>query len=173
MSYASNPARMIYRFLDTNGDGSGSKDHIGDMTATDIKFTADVDTVITRLIIYIEDGTGFKADLYGLLTALPNGWSLKVQDELDADVIDLTDGVVVKTNSRIGAFCFDVDVKSWGVGAGDEGLVARWTFEKAGSPLFIPAGYSLVIEFNDNFTGLIHHTFQAQGYTVSDRTPTL
>jgi len=173
MSYAPNPARMIYRFLDTDGDGTGSKDHIGDMTATDILYIADADCVLTRLIIYVEDGSGFKADLYGLLTALTNGWALKIRDGADAEVLDLTDGVVVKTNSRIGAFCFDVDVKSWGVGVGNEGLVARWTFEKAGSPLYLPAGYRLVVELNDNFTGLVHHTFQVQGYAVSDRTPTL
>ena len=164
------PSRMVYRYLDTVGDGSGTKDAIGNMIGTPLKFTATEDSAIYRMIIYIEDGNGFKASLYGALPSLTNGWELKVKDSGDNTLLDLTDGISIHHNSQIGQVCFDVDVKDWGAGAGNEGLIARWTFERSGSPIFLTAGNSLVVELNDNFTGLVHHTFAVQGFVATQRT---
>ena len=164
------PEDAIYRFLDTNGNGTGTQNAVGDYSVTPDEFyyQADHECSIFRLVIHIEDTTGFQAQDYGNITSgLANGYSLETKDIGGTQTLDLCDGQVIKTNAEIGRFCYDVDLKTWG--AGNEVLQARWTFAKAGRPLHLQAGERLSITFNDDFTGLIEHFFMIQGYRVYDR----
>lgn len=158
------PEAAYYRFLDTNGDGTGTQNAVGDYSVTpqEFYFEPDVDAKIHRMIIHIEDTSGFQAQDYGNITGgLTNGYSLSVRDNGN-EILDLCDGLLIQTNAEIGRYCYDVDVKTWG--AGNEALQARWTFDKAGAPLVINAGYRLSITLNDDLTGLIEHYFMIQGY---------
>lgn len=160
--------KPLYRYLDTNGDGTGTKNANGDYSSTADEFylapSAGEIMRIRRLMISIGDTSGMQAQEYGNLgSALSNGISLSyVSDRLGT--IDLMDGVPVLTNSQWGDLCYDVARKSWG--AGNELLLARWTFVKAGEYLRLNGDKSdkLSITFNDDFSGLLSHYFFCQGF---------
>ena len=159
------PDRAYYRFLDTNGDGTGTQNAVGDYSITpeEFYFQPDTDAHIWRMIIHIEDTSGFQAQDYGNITGgLTNGYCLEVKDDNDNVLLDLCDGLKIQTNAEIGRYCYDVDVKTWG--AGNEVGQARWTFAKAGYPLVINNGFKLSVTFNDDLSGLIEHYFMLQGY---------
>jgi len=165
---------IISRYLDDVGDGSGNKNANGDYTTPDIFFIqpgAGEIYRIARLIISVEDGTGFTAVKYGNLAALTNGIQIRVQGD-SGTIIDLTDNVPIKSNSHYGRTCYDVALKDWG--AGDQLLCARWTFEKHGQMLRLDGdadgGERLEVLLSDNFTGINFHYFLAQGYKESDPT---
>lgn len=163
-------ARIFSRYLDTNGIGTGTKNANGDYsTVSDIFYIqppAGTQYEINRMIVEIEDTAGFQAEEYGNLgAALTNGITVREQNG-DGTVIDLTDGIPIKTNAGWGALCYDVDLKTWG--AGDEVLLVRWTFATAGNPLFLNGDSldRLEVILNDNFTGLVEHYFLVQGIEV-------
>lgn len=165
--------RPFFRYLDATGDGSGNKNFNGDYSlgqeiayfngfrndTNDLSETCEVH----RMIISYEDTAGMQAEEYGnLAAALTNGIEIKLIDD-DGTIIDLTDGIPIKTNAQWGQLCYDVDVKSWG--SGNELLVARWTFSKAGGPLTVnpSKNVQLAVYLDDNFTGLLSHYFMVQG----------
>ena len=167
MTAAGPQFNLLHRFLDTNGDGSGNKDAIGNYLATPTDFylqpPAGYIYRISRIIVSVEDTTVMQAQEYGNLGGpLTNGIAIKYTR--NDEEIFLTDDHTIKTNADWGAFAFDVDIKAWG--AGNEFLVTRWTFSKSGQfvRLVGNAGDKLVASLSDNFTGLINHHFLAQGY---------
>ena len=158
------PSEAIFRFLDTAGDGTGTKNAIGDYSTPDeFFFSYPKDVEIERMVIHISD-TAMTQDQYGDLTALSTGYSVSVIDSAGATVLDLTDGVPIKKNADFGRYCYDVNHQSWGTTPTNEFVQARWTFSKAGHPLYLAAGSKLSITFSDNLTGLIEHYFMIQGY---------
>lgn len=163
------PDGSIYRFLDTNGDGTGGKSANGDYSVTpeEFSFKASKRSRINRMIIHIEDTTGAASSDYGNIAGgLSNGYSVVVKDEAGTTIKDLTDGIPIKTNMGLGRYCYDVDLKTWA--AGDEAVQVRWTFAKAGLALKLYPNYSLSITFNDDLTGLVDHTFMVQGYEYQE-----
>ena len=164
----------FYRYLDAVGDGSGAKNFNGDyssvqgvarLNATKVNTDFDRALSVERLIVSVSDTTGFTAQKYGNLAALTNGIEIKLMDD-DGEVLDLTDEIPVKTNAQWAQLCYDVDVKSWG--SGDELLVVRWTFSKAGAPLILNCNKNayLAVYLDDNLDGLLSHYFMVQGRVV-------
>jgi len=157
----------FYRYLSTTGATGGTKNAVGDYSssATDFYFVATPGPAwVERLILYIEDTKGMEPEEYGNLgAALTNGWSIKVKDADDVVLLDINDGIPVKTNAGIGRMCYDVDLKAW-TNTTNEVVLARFTFSRAGSELKLNAGEKLVITLNDSFVGLIDHYFQIQGH---------
>ena len=162
----------FFRFLDLNGDGTGTKNAIGDYSTPDIFYiqpAAGVVYRVARMIVSIEDGGGMRAERYASLgAALSTGVQVRVQND-SGTVIDLTNGIPITSNALWGSACYDVDVKSWG--AGNDILLVRWTFERAGQMLRLDgdANERLEVVLSDDFTGVVGHYFMAQGYdeTVS------
>ena len=159
---------IISRFLDTNGDGTGSINANGDYSSAAgifyIQPSINENYRIARMLVSIEDTAGMQADEYGNIgSALTNGITLRKQNDLGT-IVDYTDSNPVKTNSQWGGFCYDVDLKTWG--AGNELIVVRWTFTRAGQFIRLSGQDSerLEIVVNDNLTGLVSHKFLAQGY---------
>lgn len=162
------PDKQIFRFLDTNGDGSGTTNAIGDYSLGVEEFyiqpPAPDAYMISRMIVCIEDTASMRAERYGnLAAALTNGIQVFVDDGT-TEILDLVDNDPVKTNAGWGRHCYDADVKSWG--AGDELLLVRWTFEKSGHPILLESAHRLVVSCNDDLTGLVAHNFQVQGYIL-------
>lgn len=160
----------IYRYLDTNGDDTGDINAIGDYSSTPevfyIQAPAGVKYELHRMIVAVEDGSGFRAERYGnLAAALTNGITIQCLND-DGVTCNLTDNRPIKTNAQWGMLCYDVELKSWG--AGDELLLARLTFEKAGEPLIIDGDMSgrLEVQLNDDFTGLVEQHFMIQGISL-------
>ena len=150
---------------DTVGNGTGTKNAVGNYASAAQKFLvtapSDGELHVYRLILTIRDTGSFDAEDYGNGVALTNGIECGVYDASDNLAYDLLDGEKVFSNSDWGRYCFDVDVKTWG--AGDEYLVARWTFSKFGGPIQIQDGESVGVELNDNFTALVEHYFCFEG----------
>lgn len=155
----------IYRFLDTNGNGTGTKVANGNYSGAveQFYFESDGYCQLHRMIVHLEDTTGFQAEEYGNLgSVLTNGISIKVIDSDGVTVLkDLTDGLPIKSNAQWARVCYDVQLYDWG--AGNQALGVRWTFEKSGSPISLSEGERLVVELNDDLTGLLDHTFMVQG----------
>jgi hypothetical protein len=165
----------IYQHLDINGDGTGTKNAIGNYTgsAEIFYFQPDAGKIarITRMIVLIRGPkTSFYTDSYGSVGELTNGVTVRVQDD-SGTTVQLTNGIPVKTNGNWGHFCFDAEVYPSSVGNNDTYLRVRWTFEKAGYPLRLVGDNNerLEVVLNDDFTGggsggLVEHYFHAQGY---------
>ena len=171
--YISVPAhRILSRYLDTNGDGTGTKDAIGNYSGAVEEFYIQPGATevfhILRMIVSIEDTTGMQPEEYGNLgNALSNGVS--VGYEVDGvEAVDLTDGLPIKTNAQWGSLCYDVDVKNWGNTPTDELVVVRWTFARSGTNIRL-SGFNatpdrLVVSLNDSLIGLVAHRFLVQGF---------
>jgi len=161
---------LISQLLSTAGDGTGTVDATGTYTvaAPGIFYIAPAAGQIFqihRIIMSLEDETGFKAETFGKESALTNGWTLK--HERDGVVItDFTNGIAIKTNARFGDFCFDVDVKNWANTPTNELLLARFTFAKFGQPLRLIGDDSdiLVARFQDTMTAFLSLQIVAQGF---------
>lgn len=158
----------LFRHLDTNGDGTGTIVANGNYSgAAEIFYIqpgAGEIYRLQRMIVSLEDTNGFSAQEYGNLgSALTNGITVRVQND-SGTVYELTDGDPVKTNAKWGAFCYDVDLKTWG--AGDEFLLVRWTFSRTGQPMRLVGDNNerLEVVLNDDFSGLVDQTFIVQGY---------
>lgn len=158
--------QSLSRFLDLDGDGTGTKNAIGDYSTADtlyIQPAAGTVYRIERMLVSIEDGVGMRAERYGgLAAALTNGVTVRVADD-SGTILDLTDGLPIKSNAGWGSYCYDVDIKAWG--AGNELLLVRWTFAKAGVPLRLDGDNNerLEVILNDDMTGLVSHYFMVQG----------
>lgn len=165
MAQVIDPQEPFFRFLDTVGDGTGTingnLDYSG--AAADLKYIAPGPGVnVARMIITVEDATGMRAERYGSLgAALTNGIKLIHLNVDGTDRHDLTNGLPIKTNAQWGAYCYDVELKEWG--AGNEFLLVRWTFEKAGSGIHLHPNEALAVRLNDDLRGLVNHNFQIQG----------
>ena len=165
------PQKMpLFRLLDTNGDGSGTTNAIGDYdpTAEIFYIQPPAGTVyrIARMIVHAEDGPSMTAEEYGNLgSALTNGIAVRVQDD-SGTIVSLTDDFLIKSNAHWAAMCFDADVKTWGVTPSNELLAVRWTFTKAGQYIRLDGDNNerLEVLLNDEFDGLVSHYFFVQGY---------
>ena len=162
---------LILRFLDTNGNGTGTKNAIGDYSVspnqnTEFYYEATQYSELHRLIIHISDTTGMQSQDYGNIgSGLTTGYTIQIKNATDGVILDLCDGTVIKTNGSIGRYCYDVDLKNWG--SGDEFIQARWSFSKGGSPIVLEPNWKISITLNDDCSGLLEHYFMVQGTVES------
>lgn len=160
---------VLQRFLDTVGDGSGGKNATADFSAASAIFfiqpSAGVSYRITRLLIHIGDGNGFNATGYGAGNALVTGIQVRIEND-SGTLVDLTDGMLVKSNGGWGAHCFDVGWNEFGQAANNEIVNVRWTFERSGQMIRLVGSNNerLEVVLKDDLTGLISHNFKINGY---------
>ena len=156
----------FFRYLDTNGNGTGTKNANGNYASAADDFYIDADEAmkIYRMIVYIEDVGTFDSGVYGSAITLTNGIRCYVADASGTEVQDLFDGVDVFTNDGWARVCHDLTIH--GFAAGNTAATVRWTFSNAGGPIFLPEGYRLVVTLNDNLSGLVSHYFNVQGVYV-------
>jgi hypothetical protein len=156
---------IFARYLDTNGDGTGIKLATGNYSSAAEQF------YLQRLIVYIEDALSgqLDPDEYGAVATLTNGILVQVRDSSETVITDYTDGIPIKSNGQWQRVCFEVTSLS---GASNASLAARWQFNEfvpkgyeyeGETPLVLTGGEKLVVTVNDDLTGLISHTFMAQG----------
>lgn len=156
----------IYRYLDTNGDGTGTKNANvnGSITPVTFKIVPEIRSMkIYRMMIQIEDAGTLAADKYGVLALLTNGMLLQVRKVSDDSVVlDFLDGIPVKDNQGWARHCFDHDPHDYGPPT-DASISYRLSFNRAGFPLHLDADHYLCIVVQDDLTGLLGHYFQVQG----------
>lgn len=159
--------KPLYRFLDTVGDGSGTKSAVGNYASATkffIKPKPGQLFIIARMIVNIVDATVAEAEKYGAMPALSNGIVVK-KTANGALVVDYTDGVPIKTNAGWGQVCYDVSNHDWGSLQDDDFIQVRWTFEKASQPLYLNGDKQEQLEviLHDDFTDLVRQYFMIQG----------
>ena len=175
VSVGSGQTNLLYRFLTDDGTTTGTKDAIGNYSGAAEEFYIEPGPGqvfhIARLIVSIEDGSAFAVSEYGNMgAALTNGVKVEVRSGSHAaptTVLDLMDGLAVTTNGEWGCHNFDVANLDWG--AGNQMLLARWTFSATDGELRIDgdAGERLSVILEDDLSALVHHRFLVQGYIVS------
>ena len=161
------PADQLFRYLDTNGDGTGMKDATGDYSSAATYFYIEAPQnetyVLNRMIVKIRGSTGgLSADGYGNIAALTNGILVHVRNAAGSVILDLTDGLAVKLNADWNRLCFDAEPVTYG--AGDNFVIVRWTFANSGSPIVLSPGQSFGLLMNDNLSSLNGHFFHVQGF---------
>ena len=156
----------FYRYMDTIGDGSGNKNFNGDysLAAEQAILKPPVGMVMEceRMLVSLHASKGMTVQIYGSDVALTNGIQIKTADDI-GDLKNITDSVPIKKNADWGALCYDVDFKTWGTG--NEELLVRFTFSKAGKPIRLDGnrGEKLIVGLFDDHSGSIEHKFQVQG----------
>lgn len=163
------------RHLDTVGDGTGSRLATGDYSGgggTDFLIKPAPNQVlhIHRLLVFFE-ASAIAADAYGAVAAgaLTNGIQIMVRNDNEV-LMDITDSHGITTSATWAHFCYDAQALAWG--AGNEFLMARWTFARGGSPLIIrgddvnavaPNGERFLLHLEDSFEHLVDQRFIVQG----------
>jgi len=169
--------RGIWRYLDTNGDGTGDIDQVA---ATDVVVTGGTYPVA----FYIQPPHGKAYDIYRMIfsmsdtgtidsggygnngTPLSGGIKIALFNTAADLGRELTAGLDIKQTGHWMRSCYDGAIA--GFGLGDEYFTVRWTFAKAGGPIHLKAGESLrMLVYNDlKNQGLNTHLAQVQGVEV-------
>lgn len=158
----------FFRYLDTVGDGSGTKNANGDYSSELVEFYVesqeedDAALIVSRMIVTIRDQGNFSTAGYGAAAALTNGFTIQVRDSDETVLLDLTDGLVIQTNGDWSRECYDVQPIA--LGGGDSYMSVRWTFAKSGRAIRLNKGHRLAVRLNDSFTFLTGQFFNVQGY---------
>jgi hypothetical protein len=118
---------------------------------------------VERLIVLIEDGN-MPPDEYGELGALTNGIQVIVTGDSRATNV-ISGSLPIKTNTHWSRRCFD-GAPIQGFAAGNSVFRVRWTFERAGQDIRLVGDENdhLDVRLDDNFSGLVDHTFFFDGY---------
>lgn len=165
----------IYRVLDTDGDGTGTTNAIGNYSAGagEIFFIQPAPGEIfriERMLVYLRGKKGdIKLDRYGKDSALTTGIHVRTQNDVGT-ITDLTNGDPVKRFGGWMKVCFDVAAPGVeNVDYADDNIFgARWTFSRAGYPIRLVGDNNerLEVVLNDDFTGreIYEHKFKVQGY---------
>ena len=172
---------IFSKHLDTNGDGTGIKNAIGDYSVTpEIFYIQPSSTEIIRvwrMMVLVSGPKGrFYTDSYGSRDMLTNGVQVRAQDD-SGTLIDFTDDVTIKTNGEWGQFCYDAEVYAGTLGNLNTYLRVRWTFANSGYPLRLVGANNerLEVVLNDDFSlnngtsdPLVEQYFVVQGYFESN-----
>ena len=163
-------SKLFSEFLSINGEDNTHSITNANATLTTFSIAPAAGKVLelNRILITVQDSGVIDATDYGAIAGgLTNGMTLSVHDA-DGLKYLLTDShKPIKTNVDWGAYCYDVEDKSWGTG--DNFLVARWTFAKSGKPVYLRGDRSerLVLETADTMSALVEHLVLAQGYYIT------
>lgn len=160
--------RPFEHYLDTNGDGTGVFNAIGDYSAavTDFYYAPPVGVTvdIAKLIIHVADKTAFSFDGYGGLPAgtVVNGIEILVE-RLGVTVLHLTNGVPVKTNASLAHL--NTDYSKITFASNYEASSVSFDITSFDTPLQMHGdlGDKLIVRLHDPFIGLDDHHFIAYG----------
>lgn len=167
----------IWQFADTDGDGGGTIEAIGDYSAGGLGLTefaiapgAGEIYRIARLLVTVTDTGSFDSGAYGNNVTLANGIEIHVRNGTPNGastlVQNLTGVVPIITNTDWAAYCYDLALYTFG--AGPQVMVVRWTFSRAGVSVVLDgdAGDYLAVRLFDDFTDLDGHVFNFQGIVL-------
>lgn len=157
---------QIVQYLDTNGDGTGTVDMVGNYagspTAFKIVAPAGQQYTLTSMVFQTWDTGAFAPGSYGASGApLTNGLVVGIYDDQGNPIVTLP-----RTIKR-GADWQGLTGETPPVifGGGDSTQTFTWVFAgRGGSPIVLEPGESFRIIANDNLTFLVGHTAFIRGY---------
>ena len=159
--------KHIFQLLSSNGDGTGTTNAIGDYSSTPLSLRLQLNepelVKIRRMIVKVQDDGTFDAELYGNGITLTNGIRMYHRNKTN-DILEEITAFPIKSTGDWAGHCYDVNHFTFGTG--DEIISVRWTFANSGLDLIVnfAEGEYIEILLNDDFTGLVEHKFQVQGY---------
>jgi hypothetical protein len=164
--------KNITLFLDTNGNGTGTFNAIGNYSGVATSFyfqpASNIQVVVNSLIFSIWDDVTFQFSSYGNGSALTNGIIIRVTQ--NGEVSDFTSQGTIKTNFDLITRFKNYEFPTMGPALNtDSALTAEMNFkEEYDSPLILNGNTSDKIEvvLNDNFSGLNGQRFNIKGYIV-------
>lgn len=109
---------------------------------------------IHRVLIFLDDTTAFGPNLFGGITALPNGITITAGGILLATWQDNVD-MVTTMHDFIGFA---------NLGKSDKSGSGRWSFSRTGGALTLAAGQTFTATINDAMTGLDNMRMRIQGH---------
>jgi hypothetical protein len=160
------PARPLIRFLDTVGNGTGTKNAIGNYSVTPgvffIQPAAGVKYVLTQFTFHYSDSGGFSGAVYGsAAAALTNG--ILLQATVNSVTYDLLDGLPIKDNDGVlHAFSHSELTQYAGAGASMTATFSSELFETA---LILDGATNdkLFVTCRDDLTFLTDQYFTVRG----------
>lgn len=152
-------SKHLYTYLTGPADAKNANVD-GSSTPVEFTFEPTAKCHISRVLVTVQDAGAFTATSYGAVAALANGVEF---EHSGGTVVDLLGGLPITGNSDWARVCYDTLELDF-TGGGSTSLVVRWTFAKAGIPLTLESGDSIIVRVNDNLTGLVGHYFMLQGY---------
>lgn len=159
------PDQRIDQLLDSVGNGTGTTEQA--TTADEYMFKPTVNVILERMLVGIEDDAKFAAEKYGGIAALSNGILITVKDSGDNVVHTFTPKAITKTWEW--GLISGSDVTPSDYTTGNDRVLIRWTFSKAGRPLVIDGvkGDYLSVNVQDDLTALVSQIMQVQGFKRS------
>ena len=156
------PDEFVYSFFRPDNDPGQSPDMNVDGSVTAVLFEVgfDFDWRLTRINVIINDNN-MTSIRFGGLGALANGLILQVVNAPGIEQINFMDGLTLKANRDWHALA-GVDA-NLDVAAGVDIFDVRWTVEKAGAQMLVPANWTMRITVQDNLLGLDFFRIMAQG----------
>lgn len=154
----------LYQFLDTVGDGSGSISMAVDGSITPVVFKlkppAGQVYQIARVIFSLRDNAAMDAGGWGgVATPLTNGLLTEIKQQ------GVTESTLppLKSHFDIAARSYDISHHEWGTG--DEFVVARLTYTKAGRYLYLDGdeGDEYIVTIRDDISYLVEQMMNIQG----------
>lgn len=149
----------FWRFLDTAGNGTGTKNATGNYTSTRFYLQPPTGAVydVSRLIVSVEDAAVITPTLYGAVT-ITNG--VLIRRVSGSTIITLTDGISVTNNLGWRHFC---QVTQTNIGGVTNQLQAVCDFAV---PIRLSGDQSERLEalLADDFSGLDGHYFVVEGF---------
>lgn len=161
----------LLRYLDTNGDGTGSKNASVNGSSTEVRFFIKPEVgqtfLIYKMFVTISDAGILTTGSYGNTLTPSNGLIVrKTGSGGDPVIYDVLDGLPIKANTDWARIAFDESVVNL---AGTKYFYRyRWTAPNVNYPLCLhgDSGEELEVIIRDNLTGLEEHYFQVQGYVI-------
>ena len=167
---------IISRALDTVGDGSGTKNAVGNYSGGAEEFfiapAAGEIFIIERMLVSYKAAKNWQSTLYGKDTPLTNGIKCDMQDASGTVFTLIDPDLPILSNADWAAYCYDFTLFSFGTG--DDQAAIRWTFAKSGKSVRLDGahGDKLAVTLEDDFSGsgsdsgLTDHHFVVQGYRI-------
>lgn len=158
---------LVSRFLDTNGDGTGSKEQAAPAAKYYIQPGPDAKYSIARMIVSYQDSVNWSPTKYANQLALTNGIQVYVEDD-DGILYYLSDpDYPIKQNTNWSDLCYDFTLFNFG--QGDDVCSVRWTFARSGRPVMLDgkSNQRLVVMVNDDLSLLTTHKCKVQGYVTT------
>ena len=164
LSRRAEPAKHLFRFAKdaTGATVSAVENTLGGAIHFEVAPSETEFYVVNRLVVHIHDGGSVVPENYGGIGGgVTNGVIVRVTQDSNP-ILTLTPEPI-KNNADWGRYCYDV---AYNTGLGQEIVSARWTFAKGGKGIALDGALNqrLEVVFNDNFSGLIDHTFLAHGW---------
>jgi hypothetical protein len=171
MSFDINHAYLpLLRFLDTNGDGTGTKLANGNYSGTPeiffIKPPVDQIFAVTEILIHISDALNFTISGFASRSALTNGLMIEAKRN-GTTVFDLTDGEPLKTNPQLTHLTSQVNILDFI--AGENSMILGFNANNFGTALHLNGRLNDTLEIilNDDFTSLDDFHFIVHGAVLS------